>query len=337
MPKKSSSPKIENRRVLVTGGAGFIGSHLCERLLADSYEVLCVDNYRTGSPRNLRSLLPQAGFEALNHDIALPLNAEVDAIYNLACAASPLHSVLDPLLTTETTVQGAMNMLGLAKTLAVPIFQASTSKVYGNPEEFPQSEEYCGQVDPVDLRACFDEGKRCAETLFFGYHRRHGLAVRVARIFDTYGPRMAFGDGRAMSSFIEAALRGDPLLIFGDGTQTRTFCHIRDLIDGMVAFMNNGKDFAGPLNLGDAEETSILDLASLIVDITGSKSQVLHSQVPKKDPIRRKPDLRLAREKLDWSPKVGLREGLTETIEYFDALLSAGESLTKPSLTVADP
>ena len=324
-PRNGAAPQPEYHRALVTGGAGFIGSHLCERLLADGHEILCVDNYRTGSRRNVRHLLPQPEFEALRHDITFPLYTEVDAIYNLACPASPVHYQIDPVQTTKTAVHGAINMLGLAKRLAIPIFQASTSEVYGEPEEHPQSETYWGRVNPIGPRACYDEGKRCAETLFFDYHRQHGLAIRVARIFNTYGPRMAIGDGRVIPAFIVSALRGEPIPVFGDGNQTRSFCHITDLIDGVLAFMTNGEGFTGPLNLGNAQETTIIDLALLILDITDSSSRLKFRPLPENDPLRRRPDIGLAGEKLGWAPSVGLREGLTGTVEYFDALLSAGE------------
>ena len=311
------------RRVMVTGGAGFIGSHLVDRLLADGCEVLCVDNYRTGSRRNIRHLLDCADFETLRHDITFPLYAEVDAIYNLACPASPVHYQRDPVQTTKTAVHGAINMLGLAKRLSIPIFQASTSEVYGDPGEHPQRETYWGHVNPIGPRACYDEGKRCAETLFFDYHRQYELPIRVARIFNTYGPRMAVGDGRVVPAFIVAALRGEPLTIFGDGSQTRSLCHVGDLVDGMVAFMANEDQFIGPLNLGNTGETTIRELASLIVDITGSRSRVEYRTLPEHDPVRRRPDISLAREKLDWTPSIGLEEGITETIRYFDNLLFA--------------
>ena len=312
------------RRVMVTGGAGLIGSHLCDRLLVDGCEVLCVDNYSTGARCNIHHLISRADFETLRHDITFPLDAEVDAIYNLACPASPVHYQRDPVQTTKTAVHGAINMLELARRLSVPIFQASTSEVYGKPEEHPQPESYWGRVNPVGPRACYDEGKRCAETLFFDYHRQYGLAIRVARIFNTYGPRMAVGDGRVVPAFIVAALRGDPITIFGDGTQSRSFCHVSDLVDGIVAFMGSDRGLVGPLNLGNPEETTIHDLARLVVDLTGSKSRLVFHPLPEDDPIRRKPDIGLAREKLDWSPSVGLRAGMAETIRYFDARLSGG-------------
>ncbi|MCZ0943566.1 MAG: SDR family oxidoreductase [Gammaproteobacteria bacterium] len=312
-------------RVLVTGGAGFIGSHLCERLLAGGHEVLCVDNFHTGSRRNIRHLLHRSDFEAMRHDVTFPLHTEVDAIYNLACPASPVHYQQDPVRTVKTAVHGAINMLGLAKRLAIPILQASTSEVYGDPQESPQSEAYWGNVNPIGPRACYDEGKRCAETLFFDYHRQHGLAIRVARIFNTYGPRMAVGDGRVVPAFIVAALRNEPLTIFGDGRQTRSFCHVSDLVSGMVALMTNEAGFVGPVNLGSPVETAIADLAALIVSLTGSKSPLVFRPLPEDDPRRRSPDIDLAAEKLDWRPTVELRQGLVETVAHFDALLSAGE------------
>jgi UDP-glucuronate decarboxylase len=315
---KPSSPK----RVLVTGGAGFIGSHLCERLLADGHEVLCVDNFFTGSRRNIAHLLDDPQFEVLRHDVTFPLYVEVDLIYNLACPASPVHYQADPVQTTKTSVLGAVNMLGLAKRLKVPILQASTSEVYGDPNVHPQPEDYWGNVNPIGPRSCYDEGKRCAETLFFDYHRQHGLAIKVIRIFNTYGPRMDPEDGRVVSNFIVQALRGQDLTIYGDGTQTRSFCYVDDLVGGMMAMMTGPDTVTGPINFGNPGEFSMLQLADLIVGLVGSKSAIVHRPLPRDDPRQRKPDISLARQHFDWQPHVALRDGLTRTIAYFDKRLA---------------
>ncbi len=306
------------KRILVTGGAGFLGSHLCERLLAQGHEVLCVDNYFTGRRENIAHLLDNRSFEAMRHDVTLPLYVEVDAIYNLACPASPVHYQHDPVQTTKTSVHGAINMLGLAKRLKVPILQASTSEVYGDPECHPQTEEYWGNVNPVGLRACYDEGKRCAETLFFDYHRQHGLEIKVARIFNTYGPRMQPDDGRVVSSFIVQALRGDPITIFGDGSQTRSFCYVDDLVSGLIRLAGSPADVTGPINLGNPHEFTIRALAEQIVEMTGSRSRIVEKPLPADDPRQRKPDITRANRLLDWAPSVELREGLARTICYFE-------------------
>jgi len=308
------------KRVLVTGGAGFLGSHLCDRLVESGCDVLCVDNFFTGTKRNIAHLLDHPRFELMRHDVTFPLYVEVDEIYNLACPASPIHYQHDPVQTTKTSVHGAINMLGLAKRLGAKILQASTSEVYGDPDEHPQKEEYWGRVNPVGVRSCYDEGKRCAETLFFDYRRQHGLQVKVARIFNTYGPRMQPSDGRVVSNFVVKALNGDEIPVCGDGSQTRSFCYVDDLVEGVVRLMESSDDCAGPINLGSAHEISILDLASEIVSLTGSKSRVAFSPLPKDDPLRRQPDLTLAKEMLDWEPKTPLRVGLQRTIDYFESL-----------------
>ncbi len=306
------------RRALVTGGGGFLGSHLCERLLGLGYEVLCVDNFFTGSRDNIRHLLGEPRFEVIRHDITFPLYVEVDEIYNLACPASPRHYQHDPVQTTKTSVHGMINMLGLAKRIGAPLLQASTSEVYGNPAEHPQHEGYWGSVNPVGPRACYDEGKRCAETLCFDYRRQHGLRVKVARIFNTYGPRMQPDDGRVVSSFIVQALRGDPITVFGDGAQTRSFCYVDDLIEGLVRLMRDtADDFCGPVNLGNPHEVSVRELAERIVALSGSASPITFAALPEDDPVRRCPDITRAREALGWSPEVGLEEGLRRTIDYF--------------------
>ena len=309
-------------RILVTGGAGFLGSQLCERLLAEGREVVCVDNYFTGSKRNLASFLDAPLFETIRHDITFPLYVEADEIYNLACPASPPHYQHDPIQTTKTRVHGAINMLGLAKRLNARIFQASTSEVYGDPQVHPQTEDYWGHVNPTGLRSCYDEGKRCAETLFFDYHRQLGLSIKVARIFNTYGPRMDPGDGRVVSNFIVQALRGQPLTLYGDGEQTRSFCYVDDLIDGFVRLMASPAEFVGPVNLGNERETTVRELADLILDITGSKSKIERRELPSDDPVRRQPNITLARTRLDWEPRVDLRTGIERTIRYFDSLLA---------------
>jgi UDP-glucuronate decarboxylase len=308
--------------ILVTGGAGFLGSHLCDRLLADGHEVLCLDNFFTGSKQNINHLLQHPRFELLRHDVTFPLYIEVKEIYNLACPASPIHYQHDPVQTTKTSVHGAINMLGLAKRLKAKIFQASTSEVYGNPTVHPQPEGYWGSVNPIGVRSCYDEGKRCAETLFFDYHRQHKLRIKVARIFNTYGPRMHPNDGRVVSNFIVQALKGEPITIYGDGSQTRSFCYVDDLIEGMVLLMNSNDELTGPMNLGNPNEFSILQLAETIIELTGSRSQLIRKRLPEDDPAQRQPDIGFAREALEWEPRIQLKDGLTMTIEYFDDLLS---------------
>ncbi|BAU48320.1 NAD-dependent dehydratase [Sulfurifustis variabilis] len=312
-------------RVLVTGGAGFLGRHLCARLLAEGHEVLCVDNFYTGTRRNIAEFLNDPNFEVLRHDICFPLYVEVDAIYNLACPASPIHYQHDPVQTVKTSVHGAINVLGLAKRLRARVLQASTSEVYGDPEIHPQTEDYWGHVNPIGPRSCYDEGKRCAETLFFNYHRQHRLRIKVARIFNTYGPYMQQGDGRVVSNFIVQALNNEAITLYGDGTQTRSFCYAGDLIEALVRFVDTPDEVTGPVNLGNPEECSMRALAEQILDLTNSRSPVVHRPLPFDDPRRRRPDITAARTLLDWEPKTGLREGLTQTIEYFDALL-AGRS-----------
>lgn len=310
------------KQILVTGGAGFIGSHLCERLLDAGHEVLCVDNFFTGSRRNVAHLLDNRNFELLRHDITFPLYVEVDTIYNLACPASPVHYQFNPAQTTKTSVMGAINMLGLAKRLRIPILQASTSEVYGDPIVHPQPETYWGNVNPIGPRACYDEGKRCAETLFFDYHRQHGLDIKVIRIFNTYGPRMHPDDGRVVSNFIVQALKNEDITVYGNGTQTRSFCYVDDLVDGMVRMMNTEMGFTGPVNLGNPSEFTILELAEMVIAMTGSKSRIVFKPLPEDDPKRRKPAIDLAEEKLNWKPKVKLEDGLKRTIEYFEGVLT---------------
>jgi len=309
------------KRILVTGGAGFIGSHLCEKLLEEGHEVICVDNFYTGNKENIVHLMRDPYFEVLRHDITFPLYVEVDEIYNLACPASPIFYQFDPVQTTKTSVHGSINMLGLAKRLKVKILQASTSEIYGDPNSHPQDETYWGNVNPIGPRACYDEGKRCAETLFFDYHRQHGLKIKVVRIFNTYGPRMLPDDGRVVSNFIVQALQDNDITIYGDGSQTRSFCYIDDLVDGMIKMMNSRDDFVGPVNLGNPNEISILGLAKMIVELTGSNSKIVHQELPQDDPKRRQPDISLAKRELGWEPKVELRKGLFKTIEYFRNLL----------------
>lgn len=313
------------KRVLVTGGAGFLGSHLCEKLLNEGCEVICVDNFYTGSKRNLLPLLSDPYFELMRHDVCFPIYVEVDAIYNLACPASPVHYQLDPVQTIKTSVHGAINTLGLAKRLKCPIFQASTSEVYGDPLVHPQKENYWGHVNCRGLRACYDEGKRCAETLFFDYHRQHNVPIRIARIFNTYGPRMHPHDGRVVSNFIMQALQNEPITIYGEGKQTRSFCYVDDLIDGIEKLM--AKDHLGPFNLGNPSEFTILELAEMVLSITGSKSKLIFCPLPSDDPQQRQPDISLAKKELDWEPKVSLEEGLRQTVEYFDNLLSEETNL----------
>jgi len=312
-------------RVLVTGGAGFLGSHLCERLIARGDDVLCVDNYFTGTKDNIVHLLEHPHFEVLRHDVTFPLYVEVDEIYNLACPASPVHYQFDPVQTTKTSVHGAINMLGLAKRVKAKIFQASTSEVYGDPIEHPQSENYRGNVNPIGPRACYDEGKRCAETLFFDYYRQHRLNIRVARIFNTYGPRMHPNDGRVVSNFAMQALRGEPITLFGDGVQTRAFCYVDDLIEGFLKLMDAPDELTGPINLGNPNEFTIRELAELVVDLTGSKSKIVHKPLPVDDPVQRCPDIGKAREALGWEPKIELRDGLVRTLAYFERLLLSND------------
>ena len=309
-------------RVLVTGGAGFLGSHLCERLLAEDYEVLCVDNYFTGSRDNIAAMSSNPNFEALRHDITFPLYVEVDQIYNLACPASPIHYQFDPVQTTKVSVHGTINMLGLAKRVQAPIVQASTSEVYGDPRMHPQAEEYWGNVNPIGLRACYDEGKRCAETLFFDYRRQHGIPIKIARIFNTYGPRMFVGDGRVVSTFVVHALHGEPLTVYGDGDQTRSFCYVDDMIDGLVKLMNTPHEVTGPINLGNTREITILELAGMIIRLTGSKSGIIHKELPKDDPRHRRPDITKAGDILGWAPSTTLETGIEKTIDFFDRLLN---------------
>jgi UDP-glucuronate decarboxylase len=311
------------KRILVTGGAGFLGSHLCDRLLLDGHEVLCADNLFTGSKRNIEHLHGHPRFEFLRHDVCFPLFVEVDQIYNLACPASPVHYQHDPVQTTKTSVHGAINMLGLAKRLHVPIFQASTSEVYGDPAVHPQTEDYWGNVNPIGPRSCYDEGKRCAETLFFDYHRQHKLTVKVVRIFNTYGPRMHPNDGRVVSNFIIQALKGEPITIFGEGTQTRAFCYVDDLIEGFIRMMATPSEVTGPVNLGNPGEFTMIELAQRIVALTGSGSKLVYMALPQDDPKQRRPDISKAQEVLKWQPKVPLEDGLKKTIDYFDKLLRA--------------
>ena len=324
MTKSKTGP--EAKRVLVTGGAGFLGSHLCDRLVEAGNEVLCVDNYFTGRRGNVAHLLDKPNFELMRHDVTFPLYVEVDEIYNLACPASPIHYQHDPVQTTKTSVHGAINMLGLAKRTNAKIFQASTSEVYGDPAVHPQTEEYWGNVNPIGPRSCYDEGKRCAETLFFDYHRQHQLRIKVGRIFNTYGPRMHPKDGRVVSNFIMQALRGESITIFGSGEQTRSFCYCDDLIRAFMALMATDDGVTGPINLGNPVEFSMVELAQAVLELTGSKSQLVFQPLPQDDPKQRKPDISKAREHLNWEPKVQLRDGLVKTIAYFDGLLSAGEA-----------
>jgi UDP-glucuronate decarboxylase len=313
--------KYKDSRVLVTGGAGFIGSHLSERLLAEGAEVVCADNYFTGSRKNIAHLLANPMFEAIRHDVTFPLYIEVDAIFNLACPASPIHYQRDPVQTTKTSVHGAINMLGLAKRVRAKILQASTSEVYGDPSEHPQTEEYWGHVNPIGPRSCYDEGKRCAETLFFDYRRQHKMPIKVMRIFNTYGPRMHPNDGRVVSNFIIQALLGRDITVYGDGAQTRSFCYVDDLIDGMMRLMATPDGVTGPINIGNPTEFTILQLASEVIAMTGSRSKIVHRAKPQDDPRQRRPDISKAKELLKWSPRTALKDGLTTTIAYFDELL----------------
>jgi UDP-glucuronate decarboxylase len=313
------------RRVLVTGGSGFLGSHLCDRLVARGDDVVCADNLFTGRKRNVAHLIGQPNFEFLRHDVTFPLYVEVDQIYNLACPASPVHYQHDPVQTTKTSVHGAINMLGLAKRLRARIFQASTSEVYGDPDVHPQPEEYWGRVNPIGIRSCYDEGKRCAETLFFDYYRQHKLDIRVARIFNTYGPRMHPNDGRVVSNFIVQALKGQDITLYGDGEQTRSFCYVDDLIDAFITYMDKDGDIPGPINLGNPSEFTIKQLAEEVIALTGAKSKLIYQPLPSDDPKQRQPDIAKAKDLLNWQPKVNLRDGLKKTIAYFDGLLKEGD------------
>lgn len=308
-------------RALVTGGAGFIGSHLCEKLLNMGMEVLCVDNFYTGAKHNIVHLLDNPYFEVIRHDITFPLYLEVDQIFNLACPASPIHYQLDPVQTTKVNVHGSINMLGLAKRVGARILQASTSEVYGDPYVHPQGEDYWGNVNPIGLRSCYDEGKRCAETLYFDYRRQHGLKIKVARIFNTYGPHMHPGDGRVVSNFIMQALRGDDITVYGDGSQTRSFCYYSDLIDGLIKLMHSDERFTGPVNLGNPREITVIDLAKTVVELVGSSSSIVFKPLPQDDPIKRRPDIAIAEKELGWTPQVDLKDGLKDTIRYFKNLL----------------
>jgi UDP-glucuronate decarboxylase len=323
-------PHFNRKRTLVTGGAGFLGSHLCARLLADAHDVLCVDNFYTGTKDNILDLMGDHHFELMRHDVTFPLYVEVDEIYNLACPASPIHYQHDPVQTTKTSVHGAINMLGLAKRTRARIFQASTSEVYGDPETHPQPEGYWGHVNPIGPRSCYDEGKRCAETLFFDYRRQHRLRIKVARIFNTYGPRMHPNDGRVVSNFIVQALHNQPITLYGDGGQTRSFCYVDDMIEGVVRLMGSDDDLAGPVNLGNPVELSIRELAEKIIDLTGSSSRLVFEPLPSDDPRQRRPDISLARERLGWEPATQLEVGLDRTIAYFDEWLR-GSGRVPPS------
>jgi UDP-glucuronate decarboxylase len=318
-----------NKRILVTGGAGFLGSHLCERLLEKGHDVLCVDNFFSGAKNNIAHLLGNHRFELLRHDVTFPLYVEVDEIYNLACPASPIYYQFDPVQTTKTSVHGAINMLGLAKRVKATVLQASTSEIYGDPDVHPQPESYWGNVNPIGLRSCYDEGKRCAETLFFDYHRQHGVAVKVARIFNTYGPRMQPADGRVVSNFIVQALRNQPITLYGDGAQTRSFCYVDDLIGGLIALMDSAPTLTGPLNLGNPHEFSMRELAEAVLDLTGSKSKLTFKPLPADDPKQRKPDIHAAQQQLGWMPQVALADGLTLTIAYFEKLLGIKQRKAK--------
>ena len=312
---------FNSKRVLVTGGAGFLGSHLCEILLLEGNEVICLDNYYTGSKNNVVHLLDNPNFELLRHDICFPLYVEVDEIYNLACPASPIHYQYDPVQTTKTSVHGSINMLGLAKRQGAKIFQASTSEVYGDPEIHPQNESYWGRVNPIGPRSCYDEGKRCAETLFFDYHRQHNLKIKVARIFNTYGPNMHPNDGRVVSNFITQALQNKDITIYGDGSQTRSFCYVSDLIEAIILFMQTSDDLKGPINLGNPNEFTIKELAEIIVSCTNSKSMIVYNPLPQDDPKQRQPDITLAKKSINWSPKIQLEMGIAKTVKYFEKIL----------------
>jgi UDP-glucuronate decarboxylase len=316
-----------SKKMLVTGGAGFLGSHLCDRLIEQGHDVLCVDNFFTGTKRNIEHLLDHPRFELMRHDVTFPLYVEVDEIFNLACPASPIHYQHDPVQTTKTSVHGAINMLGLAKRVRAKILQASTSEVYGDPEIHPQVEAYWGRVNPIGIRSCYDEGKRCAETLFFDYHRQHKLRIKVVRIFNTYGPRMHMNDGRVVSNFIVQALKGEDITIYGDGQQTRSFCYADDLVEAMLRMMNTGDEVPGPINIGNPGEFSMLELANKVIELTGSKSKLVRMPLPADDPKQRRPDISLAQKELGgWEPKTQLEEGLKKTIAYFDQILSESKA-----------
>ena len=323
----------ETKRILVTGGAGFLGSHLCERLIAEGHEVLCVDNLFTGSRRNIAHLLNHSAFEFMRHDVTFPLYVEVDEIYNLACPASPIHYQHDPVQTTKTSVHGAINMLGLAKRLGAKVLQASTSEVYGDPSVHPQTEDYWGHVNPIGKRSCYDEGKRCAETLFFDYHRQLGLGIKVARIFNTYGPRMHPNDGRVVSNFIVSALLGNDITLYGEGSQTRSFCYVDDTIDGLIRLMNSPDEVTGPVNIGNPVEISVKQLAETVMEMTGAPIDIVYHQLPEDDPKQRRPDITLARNLLQWEPRVPLEQGLSSTIDYFRELLA--DKLPSPTIPKA--
>ncbi|MGY2049411.1 UDP-glucuronic acid decarboxylase family protein [Methylobacterium sp. JK268] len=310
------------KKILVTGGAGFLGSHLCERLLAQGHEVLCLDNFFTGTRHNVRHLLGQPGFELMRHDVTFPLYVEVDEIYNLACPASPVHYQFDPVQTTKTSVHGAINMLGLAKRVRAKVLQASTSEVYGDPEVHPQSEEYWGRVNPIGFRSCYDEGKRCAETLFFDYHRQHNVQIKVVRIFNTYGPRMHPNDGRVVSNLIVQALKGEDITLYGDGEQTRSFCYVDDLVEAILRMMSTGPEVTGPINIGNPGEFTIRQLAEVVLEVTGSRSKLVYRPLPPDDPKQRRPDITKAKQVLDWEPTVELREGIGKTVAFFRTLLN---------------
>ena len=312
---------INQKRILVTGGAGFLGSHLCASLLSKGHNVICIDNFFTGQKSNVSHLLENENFELIRHDITFPIYLEIDQIFNLACPASPVHYQYDPVQTIKTAVHGAINMLGLAKRTGAKIFQASTSEVYGDPEKHPQNEDYWGRVNPIGIRSCYDEGKRCAETLFFDYHRQHGTIIKVARIFNTYGPGMHPEDGRVVSNFIIQALKGQDLTIYGDGEQTRSFCYVDDLISGLQTFMDSEDGFSGPLNLGNPKEHTIKELAQKIIKLVGSNSKIAYKNLPSDDPRKRQPDIGLALDKLDWKPRIGIEEGLNRTVKYFSKIL----------------
>jgi UDP-glucuronate decarboxylase len=309
------------KRIMITGGAGFLGSHLCERLVAEGNDVLCVDNYFTGRKDNIAHLLGHRNFESYRHDVTFPLYVEVDEIYNLACPASPIHYQFDPVQTTKTSVIGAINMLGLAKRVGATILQSSTSEIYGDPTVHPQTEDYRGNVNPLGPRACYDEGKRCAETLFFDYHRQHKVRIKVARIFNTYGPRMHPNDGRVVSNFIVQSLKGEDITLYGDGSQTRAFCYVDDLVDGLIRLMGTDPNFTGPINIGNPHEIPVRELAERVIGLTNSRSKIIHRPLPEDDPMQRCPDITLAKRELDWEPKVTLEDGLQRTIAYFDKLL----------------